>query len=237
MVAHEVNQPLGAILSNAEAAEMLLDLKDPPLAEIRQILSDIRKNDLRADQAIRRIGSLLRRREIRRQPLNLNETVSEVLELTTGDALRRHVIIRTEFGNKLPLAFGDKVYLQQIMLNLIVNAMDAMVDKPESSRHLTVQTKIRGEGDLEVVVSDSGQGIAPDKMNRIFESFFTTKKDGMGLGLSIARSIVEAHQGQIWAETNSEGGATFHFTIPAAESVSLCEPKTSERNRVSPPQA
>jgi len=217
MVAHEVNQPLSAILSNAEAAEFLLESKDPPLGEIRQIVSDIRKNERRADQAIRKIGSLLRRREMRRQQLNLNETISEVLELVTGDALRRHVDIRTQFDQKLQMAFGDKVYLQQVLLNLVVNAMDAMVDKSKPSRHLTVQTKTGGGGVLEVAVSDCGHGIPPDRIDRIFESFFTTKKDGIGLGLSIARSIIEAHQGRIWAESNSEGGATFHFTIPTAE--------------------
>jgi two-component system sensor kinase FixL len=227
MVAHEVNQPLGAILSNAEAAEMLLDSKEPPLNEIRQILSDIRKNDLRADQAIRRIGGLLRRREIRKQPLDLNETISDVLELVAGDALRRHIIIRKEFGQELPQAFGDKAHLQQVLLNLAVNAMDAMKDKPESARRLMLQTQRNGEHILEVLVSDSGHGVPPDRMDRIFESFFTTKKDGMGLGLSIARSIIEAHQGQIWAESNSEGGATFHFTIPTAESVAAQGPKGS----------
>lgn len=216
MVAHEINQPLGAILSNADAGEMLLQSQDPPLDEIRQILSDIRKNDLRADQAIRRIRALLCKREMEMQPFDLNETLLDVLRLVTGDALRRRIQIRKEFAPGLPLVFGDRVHLQQVLLNLIVNGMDAMANTPEPARRLTVQTKANGAG-AEVAVADCGHGIAPDKMPRIFESFFTTKKDGMGLGLSIARSIIEAHRGRIWAESNFCGGATFHFTVRAAQ--------------------
>ena len=216
MVAHEINQPLGAILSNADAAEMLLQSPEPPLDEIRQILSDIRKNDLRADQAIRRIRALLCKREMEMQSFDLNETLLDVLRLVTGDALRRRIQIRKEFAPGLPSVFGDRVHLQQVLLNLIVNGMDAMKNTPEPSRQLTVQTKANGAG-VEVAVTDCGHGIAPDKMPRIFESFFTTKKDGMGLGLSIARSIIEAHRGRIWAESNFLGGATFHFTVRAAQ--------------------
>jgi PAS domain S-box-containing protein len=217
MIAHEVNQPLGAILSNAEAAEMLLDSKEPPLPEVRQILSDIRKNDLRANEVIRRIGALVRRRETQMQPLNLNHTISEVLQLVAGDAHRRHVLIRRDFGTDLPLAFGDKVHLQQVLLNLIVNAMDAMKDNSESGQRLIIHTKRNGARHLEVLLRDSGPGVPPERLERIFDSFFTTKKDGVGLGLSIARSIIEAHDGQIWAENPPEGGAIFHFTVPTVE--------------------
>lgn len=217
MIAHEVNQPLGAILSNAEAAEMLLDSKEPPLGEIRQILCDIRKNDLRANEVIRRIGALVRRREAQSQPLNLNHAISEVLQLVTGDAHRRHIHVRRDFGTDLPFAFGDKVQLQQVLLNLIVNAMDAMKDNSDTSRRLMIQTKRNEARELEVVVSDSGPGVPPDRLERIFDSFFTTKKDGVGLGLSIARSIIEAHDGKIWAENNPERGASFHFTVPSTQ--------------------
>jgi two-component system, LuxR family, sensor kinase FixL len=226
MVAHEVNQPLGAILSNAEAAEMLLDSKNPPLDEIREILGDIRRDDLRADDAIRRIRALLRKREMQMEPLDLNETVSEVLRLAAGDVSRRHVEIRRKFARGLSLVLGDRGHLQQVLLNLIFNGMDAMKDTPEGARQLTVQTRSNSQGSVELAVTDCGCGIAPDRMPRLFESFFTTKKDGMGLGLSIARSIIEAHQGRIWAENNSGGGATFHITLLAVE------PQRSEKTVV-----
>ncbi len=213
MIAHEINQPLGAILSNAEAAEMLLESEEPPLDEVRQILSDIRKNDLRADEAIRRIRDLLRKHETQMKPLDINMTISGVLRLVTGDALRRHVQIRKDLAPGLSLAFGDEIHLQQVLLNLIVNSMDAMDDTPESARQITIQTRPSGGDHIEISVTDCGCGIAPEKKPLIFESFFTTKQNGMGLGLSIARSIIEAHQGRLWAEDNPGGGTTFHFTV------------------------
>jgi PAS domain S-box-containing protein len=217
MIAHEVNQPLGAILSNADAAEILLQSDRPPLDEIREILADIRKNDLRADEAIRRIRALLRKREMQIQPLNLNEMVSDVLRLVTGDALRRRVQVQSHLAPGLPDALGDRIHLQQVLLNLILNAMDAMNDTPAPLRPLRVHTR-QNENCLEVAVTDCGPGIVPAQMNQIFESFFTTKKDGMGLGLSIARSIIEAHRGRIWAENRQGGGAIFRFTVPCVAS-------------------
>jgi PAS domain S-box-containing protein len=217
MIGHEVNQPLGAILSNAEAAEILLKLKEPPLQEIREILADIRKNDLRADQAVRRIRALLGKRETQMQPLDLNETAADVVRLVSGDALRRRVHVRKEFAADLPMVTGDRVQLQQVLLNLIVNAMDAMILTPESERQVTLETKRGTAGKIQVSVKDSGKGVPADKLNRIFDSFFTTKKEGMGLGLSIARSIVDAHHGRIWVENNPEGGATFHFTLKPSQ--------------------
>jgi two-component system sensor kinase FixL len=217
MIAHEVNQPLGAILSNAEAAEIMLDSKNPPLDEIRQILSDIREDDQRADEAIRRIRTLLRKRDMQLEPLDLNEAISDGLRLVAGDALRRHVQIRRNLSAQLPLVSGDRVHLQQVLLNLIVNGMDAMNDTPELERHLTVQTKPCNAGEIEVMVMDHGHGVSPEKLPRLFDSFFTTKRDGMGLGLSIARSIIEAHRGRIWVENNPVGGAAFRFTVPIAK--------------------
>ena len=216
MIAHEINQPLTAMLSNAEAAEILLERADPPLNEIRAIISDIRKNDLRADEAIRRIRALLRKRETQMQPLDINGAVSDALELVAGDALRRRVRIVAELAWGLSPVLGDRVQLEQVLLNLIINAMDAMADTPVSARHLTVQTRSGRDDSVEVAVTDSGSGIAPDRLASVFESFYTTKKEGMGLGLSIARSIITAHQGRIWAENNSSGGATFYFSVPAA---------------------
>jgi two-component system, LuxR family, sensor kinase FixL len=216
MIAHEVNQPLGAILSNAEAAEMLLDSPHPPLDEIRQILSDIRQNDLRADAAIRCIRALLRKREIKMESLDLNETIVEVLRLVAGDALRRRVQIHRQLAAEIPQVRGDRIHLQQVLLNLILNGMDAMSATPESNRRLTIQTQLDGAGQARVAVSDLGHGIPSDALDRVFESFYTTKREGMGLGLSIARSIIEVHEGRIWTENNAGGGATFCFTVKPA---------------------
>jgi PAS domain S-box-containing protein len=219
MVAHEVNQPLGAILSNAEAAEMLLESDKPPLDEIRKILADIRKNDVRANEAIRRIRGLLRKREMQLQAVDLDETIADVVRLATGDALRHGVVIEMELTRGLPLVKGDRVHLQQVLLNLILNGMDAMSQIPDSRRRLRIGARENGHGHIEVAVSDCGAGISDDRMPHIFDSFFTTKREGMGLGLSIARSIVEAHNGEIGVENNSSGGATFRFTVPIAAGV------------------
>jgi PAS domain S-box-containing protein len=221
MVAHEVNQPLCAIMSNAEAAEMLLESADPPLSEVRQILADICQDDLRAHEAIRRIRALVQNREMQLQPLDLNRTITDVLRISTGDSLRRRVRIAAELGENLPAVTADRLYLTQVLLNLIVNGMDAMTDIPEASRQLIVQTTAKGTDRVEVTVTDCGHGIADEQMPHLFDSFFTTKPDGMGLGLSIARSIVQAHHGDIWAENLASGGASFHFTLrPAAHSLS-----------------
>ena len=215
MVAHEVKQPLGAILSNAETAEILLQSKTPPLAEVRQIISDIRESDLRADAAVRRISTLLRKRELILEPFDVDDLISDMLRLTAPDASRRRISIERDDVGSLPQALGDRVHLQQVLLNLILNGMDAVEEQPEPRRRITLAAKQSGR-EIEVSVSDAGAGIPPDQMPRIFESFFTTKKEGMGLGLSIARSIIQAHRGRLWAENNFEGGATVHFTIHTA---------------------
>ena len=216
MVAHEINQPLGAILSNADAAEILLDSKDPPLDEIREIIAHIRRSDIRASEAVLRIRALLRKQEMRLQPIEINEAIVDVLRLTAADLTRRQISVRNELAPSLPLVSGDRMYLQQVLLNLIMNAMDAMKDTPVASRLLTVNTRLDGNDTIEVVVSDCGHGIAPSKLSGIFDSFVTTKSDGMGLGLSIARTIVKTHRGRIWAESLTGGGAAFHFTLKVA---------------------
>jgi PAS domain S-box-containing protein len=217
MVAHEVNQPLGAILSNAETAEILLESDQPKLAEVRQILADIRNDDLRAAAAIRRVRDLLSKRNFQMQPLDLDDTLTDVLKIIAGDALRRRVHIQKVVPSNLPLVLGDRSQLQQVLLNLILNAMDAMHAIPEPQRRISVKAAENGEGAIQVTVADCGPGVSQEQAAHIFESFFTTKGDGMGLGLSIARSIIEAHRGNLWLDTNSQDGATFHFTVrPAA---------------------
>jgi PAS domain S-box-containing protein len=219
-IAHEVRQPLGAILANTDAAELLLPSNGPELDEVRRILSDIRRDDLRADEAIRRIRGLLTKRELQIQPLSLREILSDVLKLLASEARKRHVLVREELQPGLPLVLGDQFQLQQVLVNLIVNGMDAMNGTPEPNRRLTIKAEEDGST-VRVTVIDQGQGIPPAQASRIFESFFTTKDGGMGLGLSIARSIIEDHGGRIWAEDNSEDGAIFHFTIPAAEYITV----------------
>jgi PAS domain S-box-containing protein len=212
-IAHEINQPLGAILSNADAAEILLESAPSSLAEVRHILDDIRKDDLRASEVIRRVRALLRKRELELQPVDLNEVISEVFGLTRAESRRRRVAIQAELATDLPLVRGDKVQLQQVILNLLINGMDAMGDMT-GARKLTVRSALDENGYVAIAVSDAGSGIAPDRLPRLFDPFFSTKKEGMGLGLPIARSLVEAHGGRIWAENNPCRGATFRFTLP-----------------------
>jgi PAS domain S-box-containing protein len=216
LVAHEVNQPLCAILSNAEAAAMLLARENPPIEMIRDIIKDIRDDDLRADEVIRGIRSLVGRREIRIQAIDLNRIVSHVLRLVSGDALNRRVRIHRSLEDALPMVAGDQSQIEQVLLNLIVNGMDAMQATLEAARELTVQTRRIANGLVEVAVVDRGCGIPPEKLPELFDSFFTTKPEGMGVGLSIARSIVIAHGGRIWAANGVDGGAEFRFTLRTA---------------------
>jgi signal transduction histidine kinase len=210
-IAHEIGQPLGAILSNAETAEILLQSKQPRLEEVQQILADIRKDDLRASEVIRRMRELLSKRELELKLIDLNTVTSDVLRLVDGESRRRGVEIEKQLAETLPVVRGDVIHLQQVILNLVLNAMEAM---SESNRRLTMRTTHDNQGNIEVAVEDSGPGIPPEQLPRLFDSFFTTKTHGMGLGLSIVRSIVEAHGGRIWAENNSSGGACFRFTLP-----------------------
>lgn len=216
MIGHQINQPLTAILINAEAAEMMLNSADPPLAEIRQILGDICDDDLRADAVIRGVRALTQQRELHPQPVDLNRTITDVLRLTAGDALCRHVQIVGDLQPDLPPVFADRVSLEQVILNLIINGMDAMKDNSEATRQLTVSTRLTELHGAEVSVMDSGHGIPADSLPRLFDSFYTTKTEGTGLGLSIARTIIAAHQGRLWAENRPEGGAIFRFTVPSA---------------------
>jgi signal transduction histidine kinase len=216
-IAHEVSQPLSAILSNADAAEMLLQADPVPLEEIRHILDDIRRDDLRAHEIVRNLRKLLAKRELRMERIDINEIARTALSLSRSDAMRRGIVIRTALDQDLPMASGDPVHLQQVMLNLIINAMDSLKEIPVNERHIEVQTRRHGAKSVEVSVVDTGSGIPGDHVSRVFDSFYTTKQDGMGLGLSIARAIVQTHGGAIWAENNKIGhGANFKFTIPVA---------------------
>jgi signal transduction histidine kinase len=213
-IAHEINQPLAAILSNAGAALRLLGPEPERLEEVRHILTDIRADDVRASDVIQRVRALLARREMEAHRLDVNDVASDVLRLVRLDANRRGVILDPRLAPDLPSVRGDRVQIQQALLNFLLNGMEAMAETPPGRRRLVVRTARRHD-DVEVAVTDTGHGIPPERVDRLFASFFTTKPEGMGLGLSIARSVVEAHGGRAWAENEPGGGATFRFTLPA----------------------
>jgi PAS domain S-box-containing protein len=213
-LAHELNQPLGAILRNAEAAELFLQEPSPDLEELRAILADIRRDDQRAGEVINRMRSLVRRHEVERSLLDPNLLVADVIKLVRSDADSRKVRLVFKPVSSLPRVRGDRVQLQQVILNLLLNAMDAAGDSAPEDRRVLVRIEL-ADTQVEVAVSDAGHGIPPDRLARVFEPFFTTKPNGMGMGLPISRRIVEAHGGRIWAENNPGGGTAFHFTVPA----------------------
>jgi signal transduction histidine kinase len=213
-LAHELNQPLTAILSNAEAAEQLLDSGAPNLKEVREILQDIAKDDRRATQVIHRLRGLLRKGALEPSSLDINEIIGEVARLVSADAVGRNVSVRLELAPELPPIWGDRVQLQQVVLNLLLNGLDAMQDAGGGDRSLVLRTVRTGADGVQVAVRDSGTGIDEADLDQIFQAFYTTKAAGMGMGLTIARAIVEAHGGRLEARNNAAGGSTFSFTLP-----------------------
>ncbi len=213
-LAHELNQPLTAILSNAQAAQRYLAQSPPRIDMVGEILSDIVKSDHRAGAVIQRLRSMLRKEDAQRHPLDINDVVEESLRLMRSDLVNRNVVIGTDLADALPAVNGDRNQLQQVLLNLVINGCDAM-DGRESDRRLLARTRTTADGRVEVSVTDRGAGIPAADLERIFEPFVTTKASGLGLGLAICRSIVEAHGGRLWATNNADGGATLHCEFPA----------------------
>ena len=212
-IAHELSQPLGSILHNAEAGELLLASNRASSAEIREILHEIRAEDARASQIIQRHRTMLKPHQIEKRPIDMHAVVRESLALVAHDAARRRVEIDARLPAASALVMGDHVLLQQVVVNLVINAMDAMAATPEPRRRVTVQDGAAGDF-VEISVRDFGPGLSADIAARLFEPFVTTKAEGIGIGLTIARSIIAAHDGSIDARSNSDGGATFRFTLP-----------------------
>ena len=214
-IAHEVNQPITAAVTNAHAALRWLDGRPPDLEEVRQALHAIIKDGHRAGEVIGRIRALIKKAPPRHDHLDINEAVIEVIEVTQSELLRNGVSLQTELANGLPLIQGDRIQLQQIVLNLIMNAVEAMSEASKGSRDLLISTAEDVSNYVLVAVRDSGPGLNPESLDRLFQPFYTTKPGGMGMGLSICHSIVEVHGGRIWATANVPQGASFQFSLPA----------------------
>src|SRR5882672_8186433 len=212
-IAHEINQPLGAILTNAETADAILNSPSPDIAELKDIVKDILQDDRRAGEVIRRMRSLLKKAPFEVKNIDLNDLVRETVEFLSTLAIARKVeLVSVIIPDALPI-LGDRIQLQQVILNLVVNGIDAMKDTPSENRIISIRTS-RVEKFAELSVSDRGPGIPEDKLKEVFQQFFTSKAEGMGMGLSIARTIVEAHHGLISAKNRDHGGATFRIRLP-----------------------
>jgi signal transduction histidine kinase len=219
-LAHELNQPLNAILQNAGVAQMLLTSHAVPaaLGDMADIISDIRKDDIRASEVIRRMRGLLQKHELESRPVDVNEVAQDTIAIVRPDARAREIHLDMELAHDVRPILGDRVHLQQVLLNLLLNAVDAVAAMPPERRRVRVSTRQR-DGDVRLAVADTGRGIPADRISEIFEPFYTTKSEGrgMGMGLAIARSIVEAHGGRMAAENNAGGGATVWFSVPASQ--------------------
>jgi C4-dicarboxylate-specific signal transduction histidine kinase len=216
-ITHEVTQPLAATLANAQAALLWLDRRPPDLEEARQALGDIVRGTNRAVDVIGRIRDLFKKAPQRNDSVDMNEAIREVIELTRSEAMKNAVSVHTELTDGVSPIEGDRVQLQQVVLNLIVNAIQAMSAVADGARNLLITTSPAEPHGVVVAVKDSGPGLAPDSLERIFNPFYSTKPDGMGMGLAICRSIVEAHGGRLRVEANEPRGAVFRFTLPMAK--------------------
>jgi signal transduction histidine kinase len=213
-IAHEVSQPIAATLSNASAARRWLGADPPDLDEVREALGRIIRDGGRAGEIINRIRALVRQAPPRNDRLDINEVIGEVIALMRGELRSSRILLQTQLADRLPQVQGDRIQLQQVMLNLILNAVEAMSDSSETSRELLIRTEGDSAGGVLVSVRDSGPGLKTESSDRIFDAFYTTKPGGMGMGLSICRSIIEAHGGHVWATSSLPQGAVFHFTLP-----------------------
>jgi two-component system sensor kinase FixL len=214
-LAHELNQPLTAILSNAQAAQRFMATQPINLAEVREILHDLVEDNRRASEVIRKIRTLVKKGELEVVPLSIASVIEDVALLVHSDAIVRGIQVFLNIAPELPPARGDRVQLQQVVLNLLLNAFDALESRSSPGRVVTVEATLDGKGMICVAVRDNGSGVASNTFDKLFMPFFTSKREGLGLGLSISRSIVDTHGGRIWAQNNQDRGASFCFTLPA----------------------
>jgi PAS domain S-box-containing protein len=219
-IAHEVNQPLAAIIINGQACEHFLGFSPPDLDEVKDAVGEIVRDGRRASEVLKRIRAMSKNTAPERGQVDVNHAIAEVLALTRDELQRHRVAIQTDLRSKLPTIVADRVQLQQVVLNLVMNGIDAMRAVTDRPRIMTVRSQLNDQGNIVVNVADSGVGLDPANRDRIFESFFTTKPEGMGMGLAISNTIIEAHHGRLWAETGSPFGAVFGFTLPLAAGVS-----------------
>jgi C4-dicarboxylate-specific signal transduction histidine kinase len=223
-IAHEVNQPLTAVVNNASASISLLPKNAPNVKEVREALTEIIDDANRASEVITRIRQLAKKAPIEKSLLDLRDVVQDVLALARYESATRQITIGTDLSYDLPSVFGDRVQLQQVLLNLVMNGMDAMNEVKETKRLIIISVKCQTQDEMPMLllsVQDSGIGFKPKEMDRLFEAFYTTKPNGLGLGLAISHSIIEAHGGRLWAEPNQGSGATFMFSLPTADGVAL----------------
>ena len=216
-IAHEVGQPLGAMVASAGAGARWLAADPPAIAEAQAALDNIVADGKRAREVIARIRALAKRQAPREDRLDINHKIAEVLALTEHELRSHDIVLRTELDRTLPRVAGDRVQLQQVLLNLIVNAVEAMSAVHDRSRELTIVSRQDEPDAVLVEVRDSGSGLDSQRAEQVFEAFYTTKTEGIGIGLSISRSIIEAHGGRLWASANAPHGAVFQFSLPVTE--------------------
>jgi signal transduction histidine kinase len=219
-IAHEVNQPLAAVVANAEACLGWLDRETPNLDEVRRSVEWIIKDGKRAGEVIRRVRGLLNKTESQKAPLRINDVVNDVTALVQRELFSHRVLLQMELAPALPVILADRIQLQQVIINLVINGIEAMQAVTDRPRELVLRSHQDAHQVL-VSVKDCGVGISSKNADRLFNAFFTTKSSGMGMGLSICRSIIEAHGGRLWAEPNLPQGATFHFTLPSHQEDAL----------------
>ena len=216
-IAHEINQPLAAILSSAQAALRFLNNERPDLCKVEELLHDIVSNDKRAAEVIQRLRMMLKKEEPKREALELNSAIQGIVDLLQSEIIIVDASITVDLEAKIPTVYGDRVQIQQVILNLLVNALDAVKSQPAENRKVRISTRVGETDSIFVSVSDSGLGIEGHNLEAVFEAFYTTKNKGTGMGLAISKSIVEQHDGRIWVSNNPEGGAVFTFTLPISK--------------------
>jgi len=216
-LAHELKQPLAAIRSNAQAAQRFLSSDEPDIDELHEVLKDIVSDNRRADDVIGKLRALMQKSKLQTTELNLNDLVQDILPLVKSYEITRNVSLELVLDTNVPPVHGDRVQLQQVILNLILNSTEALMNTEATLRSLVVRTDQDDTKNVILSVKDNGPGIAEEVMLHLFEPFYTTKQEGLGMGLAISRTIIEEHRGRLWAENNPDGGATFYVALPASK--------------------